>query len=675
MAQGTLDGFVRKRPAPAPARRARRRVVLEEEEEGGAGEEADPIDPVVGEEEGEAGGTPGPRSASAPAEVAAAGVGWGSREVERRAAARGASVPHLALDGFRQGGLPAGRRRCPHVAHLLHRSYRDALAFRQWRAPRAGGSGPGAAVRSLQFDAAGDLLASVSAAGGLAVHDALDVEGVGAERSAWGFGVAGQRAEPVVQLDLRRPAGVVRWDPGNQERVAVGDDTSRRLPIFDLARCTDGRAPTRVLEAPLHAQVAEVGSGFMDVLYLPPDRGPYTVAAACKVGGVFLWDCRGRSNAPAAALSAAGVGRMIRAGGAGACNALASVDGHTLVAGTSAGLLLKWDLRVTRKPTGFVRTSQKATHPVAGIDLEQALRRVPGLHDQLGTPDVSVRGLAADPRDADRLAFNLTYGWSGVYNLALGRVTHLHCPPPFQEPLDVGAMRAQLERLAATAAPAREPARQPEPGPAQPGPSRPPAFSARTPHRVIREDYGRAGREAIGHLCRDLGLHCRAYGAGQGAFLVVAPAPLPDRLPLAVHDLDPGPGAFPARRRLGHAATCGLAMAAGGRTCATGAVRGGTQPSGIHLLDFQGPKAGTLAEGPEDGARPPSTFLKFDWYAHEDRRHRAEGPELRAWGGDVGDVPRSHPSALDFSPRTGDLAVGTTDGFVHLVRPGGLPGA
>ena len=121
-------------------------------------------------------------------------------------------------------------------------------------------------------------------------------------------------------------------------------------------------------------------------------------------------------------------------------------------------------------------------------------------------------------------------------------------------------------------------------------------------------------------------------------------------------------------------------MAAGGRTCATGAVRGGTQPSGIHLLDFQGPKAGTLAEGPEDGARPPSTFLKFDWYAHEDRRHRAEGPELRAWGGETGGAPtatrpRSHPSALDFSPRTGDLAVGTTDGFVHLVRPGGLPGA
>mmetsp|Transcript_45684 Transcript_45684/g.74503 ORF Transcript_45684/g.74503 Transcript_45684/m.74503 type:complete len:450 (+) Transcript_45684:224-1573(+) len=186
-------------------------------------------------------------------------------------------------------------------------------------------------VAEVQFDQSGELLASGGYAGELAIYSFdryLTYRTL--LRTSQGD-TTHLELRPLLQVNIEQKLSGLRWNPANQNEVALSFSSLRDLHIYDLSVC--GNEPTQKLEC-------GEGGGFFDVCFIA-DK-PDQVVAGSRDGGVRIWDSR-KSKRPRKLLHASSArGNSVTAS---ICSLLPSSDGVSLTCGTSDGDIIVWDLR------------------------------------------------------------------------------------------------------------------------------------------------------------------------------------------------------------------------------------------------------------------------------------------------------------------------------------------
>lgn len=223
--------------------------------------------------------------------------------------------------------------------------------------------------------------------------------------------------EPILALEV--PLSKLynaKWNPSDQNTVGIAGSGARHVCIYDLAH-TQG-SPREMLTMPSQGSGGLAAS---DLEFFTASSHGYALLAGGMSGNIFLWDVRAGNRSPAATL------HSLHGGGV---TSLQLVDNdYVVLAGTQFGEIRGWDLR-RGGGTAVTFGGVPHRHPsLMCIGIRNALADVPGLALQAGgIPHCSIQSFVLDPRDHTRAGFHLGCGWSGVVDMASGRITHVHAP-------------------------------------------------------------------------------------------------------------------------------------------------------------------------------------------------------------------------------------------------------
>ena len=228
-------------------------------------------------------------------------------------------------------------------------------------------------------------------------------------------GCAHAGAEVVSFATDTRVTGMA-WDPRDLNFAAVVGNGSTAVHGYDLSRLPDWNdTPPR----PAWTLTSEArhdehgGDGATDVAFLPPGTG-YTAAAVSRGGVARLWDARA-SRRPQAVIKVPN-----RAGGMTRVAAVA--NGQGLLAGTTLGNLILWDLRrSTSAAVAFAKPGTQHHAPLLSLHAPSLLRDTSA---SLAS-DVEVASLRLHPTTHDRVLVHLANGQVGRLHLSAGGTNRL----------------------------------------------------------------------------------------------------------------------------------------------------------------------------------------------------------------------------------------------------------
>lgn len=268
------------------------------------------------------------------------------------------------------------------------------------------------AVQCVEMDRIGELCATGDSHGLVMVNYVSSIHGAVSED--------GGMCDTALSLQTstaRRKIVSLRWNPINQDELAVVHQRATRILVYDINRTRGQPSHTYTLPTDVH--------GGHDLVYFNQSScqgQSYCSAVGCGDGSVLLWDSR-KKGSPACSLR--GLARS------GASVSLDIVDhGRLVLGGTSRDQIHVWDLRkVSGSSLTFSAVPNK--HPLLhSVSLSQELVRVPGLIDESGyIPPCVPQSLHADPYSYHRLACHMACGWTAVFDMARMEMTHIHAPP------------------------------------------------------------------------------------------------------------------------------------------------------------------------------------------------------------------------------------------------------
>ncbi|KAI8111004.1 hypothetical protein M9434_004577 [Picochlorum sp. BPE23] len=268
-------------------------------------------------------------------------------------------------------------------------------------------------IQCVEMDRIGELCATGDSYGLVMVNYVSSIHGA--------VSADGGMCDTALSLQTstaRRKISSLRWNPMNQDELAVVHQRATRVLVYDINRTTGQPSQTCLLPADVH--------GGHDMVYFNETSSQgqsYCSAVGCGDGSVLLWDSR-KKGSPACSLR--GLTRS------GATVSLEIVDHGRLVLGGTSGRdqIHVWDLRkVSGSSLTFSAVPNK--HPLLhSVSLSQELVRVPGLIDESGyIPPCMPQSLHADPYSYHRLACHMACGWTAVFDMTSMEMTHIHAPP------------------------------------------------------------------------------------------------------------------------------------------------------------------------------------------------------------------------------------------------------
>ena len=185
--------------------------------------------------------------------------------------------------------------------------------------------------------------------------------------------------EPLLTISTRLNARAARWSPKRPDDIVCGFANSHELHVFDLASPTPQRA-VRVLRSGASYGVQQ---GVNDVAFLPEAS---MVIAGGRDGQLRVWDERTPQALLRQSVTTTGgwtLGTRAQSCRAGAINTLAvSADERRICAGTEEGCILVWDARVLNATLGVVRVGPAVAGRAGGEGIV-AMSHHPGLRHTL----------------------------------------------------------------------------------------------------------------------------------------------------------------------------------------------------------------------------------------------------------------------------------------------------
>lgn len=228
---------------------------------------------------------------------------------------------------------------------------------------------------------------------------------------------SGHRAVDVetdLGIGLQTKIASVKWNPSNENEIAVLQNKGRQMLVYDINR-TQGE-PSRVVRL--------LTSGGEDMKYFDAQSTQgqeYCTAIGCSDGSVALCDARVQSQPVC----------MLRSMTRDAITCLDIIDhGRLVLGGTVRDDIKVWDLRkVSGNALNFGAVPNK--HPLLHtVHLIHELSQVPGLVDESGyIPLCTPQSLHSDPESYHRVAVHMSSGWTSVLDMTRLGMTHLHAPP------------------------------------------------------------------------------------------------------------------------------------------------------------------------------------------------------------------------------------------------------
>ena len=278
-------------------------------------------------------------------------------------------------------------------------------------------------VSDVSFDHVGELLASCSTDGRIAIHQAqqftctvptaeMDASIAAAEAAAESeqavasmdpqrmlAAAAARKAqhaescEPLLSISTRLCARSIRWNPMHTDQIVCAFANSHQLHIFDLG-AADPQRPAHVLRS---SSSYSAQQGVADLAFLP-HMG--TVVAGGRDGQLRVWDLRSPQPLIAQSVAATGgwtMGVRSQDCRTGAINALvAAPDSLRLHAATEEGCVVSWDNRALNTPLGVMRVGRALSLWRGSADGLVALSHHPTLRDTLCAQTSSGSALTVD---------------------------------------------------------------------------------------------------------------------------------------------------------------------------------------------------------------------------------------------------------------------------------------
>ena len=320
-----------------------------------------------------------------------------------------------------------------HSSALATSAYQETcfVDAHPWRTPILGAIRPSPLsgyIQCAQFDGTGELLVTGSDDGTILVHSGeslqhTNITAVACSASTTSTSKRNQKPMAPPLLALRSSLHKIhhiKWNPLNENVIAVSCKTSRDILLYDLQR-TQGR-PMTTLSLP--TSCSSGGAGDM-AFFSSPSPTSYSLAVGGPSGQVCLWDLRSPSRSSTATTT------LQSTRGGTITSVSASENDHLVIAATSSGDIKAWDLRGGRAGSAlrFGGTSVHHHPLLTTITLSHALTAVPGLLEQAGAiPPCAIHSLSLNPISPYRAGFHLGCGWSGVYDLYTRQITHIHAP-------------------------------------------------------------------------------------------------------------------------------------------------------------------------------------------------------------------------------------------------------
>ena len=229
-------------------------------------------------------------------------------------------------------------------------------------------------------------LASEERAGGSAHAAAIQAAAVAAAKAAE---VAHHTisCEPLLCISTRQSACAARWSPHARDELVCAYANAHELHVFDLGSATPNR-PVRRLRS---AQAYAATQGVADVAFPPGGAFPAALGRVVLAGGrdgqLRVWDVRAPQPLVAQATTATGgftLGVRAQDAHAGAINVLcAAPDGARVYAGTDEGCVVAWDVRALQTTLKVVRVgralasaARSTAEGVVGLSHHPSLRHV-----------------------------------------------------------------------------------------------------------------------------------------------------------------------------------------------------------------------------------------------------------------------------------------------------------
>ena len=215
-------------------------------------------------------------------------------------------------------------------------------------------------VSDLRFDPKGELLASCSTAGVVAVHQLEQFCGsMGHAIAASPESLPPEPSSSCHPLFKATPDGdnsphAIRWNPGNPNQLMCGLGQSGELLLYDLAAARPGRPARR-----LRSSVQAGGVADIDLL-----RDGQLVVAGGRDGALRVWDLRApgpvvRQSSQSSAWTMGVKNKDLRAGAIHSITG--SLDGKRVHASTAEGCVLTWDVRSLNTPQSMMRVARALT--------------------------------------------------------------------------------------------------------------------------------------------------------------------------------------------------------------------------------------------------------------------------------------------------------------------------
>ncbi|KAK6937091.1 hypothetical protein RJ641_034121, partial [Dillenia turbinata] len=226
-------------------------------------------------------------------------------------------------------------------------------------------------VSSVEFDNKGIFLASVTKSGCLTVHKTIS------------------------QMWTNDKLDVVRWNLANQDEVL-----RKRPALF------------------VNGYGCDVRKGLYDIAFTSIDES--RILASDVYSAINVWDRR-TSDLPCLELSTdlQSILNSIEL----------SVDNQLVFGAGKNGIIYIWDLHEGRSQVAFQRPREVFHPPLESLRLASMLQQIRSLKEQAHIVPKEVHSIDLDPSCPYQLAFHLDDGWSGVLDIHILRVTHIHCPP------------------------------------------------------------------------------------------------------------------------------------------------------------------------------------------------------------------------------------------------------